>query len=124
MEKPVEAEWLNQHAASVRSPDGGIDAPPKRGDVTSMKWRAPIRTAIAGFRLVPAPLRKLIVAVIGGTILLIGLALIVLPGPAFIVIPVGLGVLATEFAWARRAVDRGRQAIAKARRRVVEKVSP
>ncbi len=74
--------------------------------------------------MVPAPMRKLIVGVIGGTILLIGVALIVLPGPAFIVIPVGLGVLAPDFAWARRAVDRGRQAIAKARRRVVEKVSP
>ncbi len=73
--------------------------------------------------MVPAPMRKLIVGVIGGTILLIGVALIVLPGPAFIVIPIGLGILATEFAWARRAIDRGRRAIAKARGRHVEKVS-
>ena len=87
-----------------------------------MKWRAPIRAGIAGFRMVPAPLRKLIVAVIGGTILLIGLAMIVLPGPAFIVIPIGLGVLATEFAWARRVVEHGRHAIARARGRDVEKV--
>jgi tellurite resistance protein TerC len=35
------------------------------------------------------------------TVLLIGVALLVLPGPAFIVIPVGLAILATEFAWAR-----------------------
>jgi tellurite resistance protein TerC len=78
--------------------------------------------AVAGFRMIPAPLRKLIVAVIGGTILLIGAAMIVLPGPAFIVVPVGLAILATEFAWARRLIDRGRQAIAKARGREVEKV--
>ena len=45
--------------------------------------------------------KRIVIAVIGGTILLIGLALIVLPGPAFLVIPLGLGVLATEFAWAR-----------------------
>lgn len=32
---------------------------------------------------------------------LVGIAMIVLPGPAFIVIPAGLGVLALEFAWAR-----------------------
>jgi tellurite resistance protein TerC len=32
--------------------------------------------------------------------------MIVLPGPAFIVIPVGLGILAIEFAWARRLLKR------------------
>jgi tellurite resistance protein TerC len=47
-------------------------------------------------------LKRLIVAVIGLTILVIGIAMIVLPGPAVVVIPVALGVLATEFAWARR----------------------
>lgn len=52
-------------------------------------------------------LRKLLVAVIGGTVLLFGLALVVLPGPAVVVVPVGLAILATEFAWARRLVRRG-----------------
>ena len=47
-------------------------------------------------------LKRLVVAVIGITILVIGIAMIVLPGPAIVVIPVGLGILATEFAWARR----------------------
>ena len=45
---------------------------------------------------------RLVVLVVGMTVLLFGIALIVLPGPAFIVIPVGLAILATEFAWARR----------------------
>ena len=45
--------------------------------------------------------RRIVVAVIGGTILLIGIAMVVLPGPAIIVIPVGLGVLGLEFAFAR-----------------------
>ena len=58
-------------------------------------------------------LRKLIIAVIGGTVLLIGIALIVLPGPAFIVIPVGLAILATEFAWARHALKRAREFVAR-----------
>jgi hypothetical protein len=39
---------------------------------------------------------------LGFTVLALGLLLIVLPGPAFIVIPVGLAILATEYAWARR----------------------
>ena len=72
------------------------------------------------WKVLTAPLRKLIVAVIGGTILLIGIALIVLPGPAFIVIPIGLAILATEFAWARRAVVRTRAMVAKARGRQPE----
>lgn len=58
-------------------------------------------------------LRKLIIAIIGGTVLLIGVALIVLPGPAFIVIPVGLAILATEFAWARRAMTRAKAMVGK-----------
>lgn len=51
--------------------------------------------------------RKLIVGVIGSTVVLFGLALIVLPGPAVVVVPLGLAILATEFAWARRLIKRG-----------------
>src|SRR6185369_8773693 len=46
--------------------------------------------------------RTIVVAVVGGTVLALGIALIVLPGPAFLVIPAGLAILAIEFAWARR----------------------
>lgn len=52
--------------------------------------------------------RRLVVAVIGSTVVLVGIALIVLPGPAFIVIPIGLGILGLEFAWARRLLKRAR----------------
>ena len=40
--------------------------------------------------------RRVIVSVVGATVLLIGIALLVLPGPAFVVIPVGLAILATD----------------------------
>ena len=46
--------------------------------------------------------RRIVVAVIGGSIVLLGIAMILLPGPAIIVIPVGLGILGLEFTWARR----------------------
>jgi len=46
--------------------------------------------------------RRLVIAVVGGTVLLIGVAMLVLPGPAVVVIPAGLAILATEFVWARR----------------------
>jgi uncharacterized protein (TIGR02611 family) len=47
-------------------------------------------------------LKRIVIMVVGGTVLAIGIALIVLPGPAFIVIPLGLAIMAVEFAWARR----------------------
>lgn len=50
--------------------------------------------------------RRLVVGVVGGTVVLVGLALIVLPGPAFIVIPLGLAILASEFVWAKRLLNR------------------
>ena len=46
--------------------------------------------------------RKMVVGVIGGTVVMIGVALVVLPGPAVVVVPLGLGILSLEFAWARR----------------------
>lgn len=46
--------------------------------------------------------RRLIVGIVGGTVMVVGVALLVLPGPALVVIPVGLGILAVEFEWARR----------------------
>jgi hypothetical protein len=45
--------------------------------------------------------RKCVVAIMGGTVLLIGIIMIVTPGPAVLVIPAGLAILATEFAWAK-----------------------
>jgi tellurite resistance protein TerC len=51
-------------------------------------------------------LKRVIITVVGATVLLIGIAMIVLPGPAFVVIPLGLGILALEFAWAERMLRR------------------
>ena len=50
--------------------------------------------------------KRLIVAVIGIAVLAIGIAMIVLPGPAILVIPLGLSVLATEFVWARKFLEK------------------
>jgi len=52
---------------------------------------------------------RILIAFVGGTVLLIGIALIVLPGPAILVIPAGLAILAIEFAWARHWLHKIRQ---------------
>ena len=53
--------------------------------------------------------KRIVVAVIGGTVTLIGVALIVLPGPAIVVIPIGLSILASQFVWARRYLEKARR---------------
>ncbi len=61
---------------------------------------------------------RVIILTVGMTVLLIGIALIVLPGPAVVVIPIGLAILATEFAWARRWLQRIRDEIQKGEERL------
>ena len=46
--------------------------------------------------------RRIVVGIIGTTVCLIGVILLVAPGPAFVVIPAGLAILSIEFAFARR----------------------
>lgn len=45
---------------------------------------------------------RLVRSIIGFSVLLIGIIMIVTPGPAVVMIPLGLAILATEYAWARR----------------------
>jgi tellurite resistance protein TerC len=53
-----------------------------------------------------AKVKRIVVTVIGFTVLIIGIVLIVFPGPAFIVIPLGLAILATEYVWARKLFEK------------------
>jgi hypothetical protein len=62
-------------------------------------------------------MRKFGVALIGGTVLLIGLAMLVLPGPGLPIIAAGLAILATEFLWARQVWRKAKGAAAKVRRK-------
>lgn len=50
--------------------------------------------------------RRTVILVVGTTVILIGVALLVLPGPGMVVIVIGLSLLATEFIWARRLLRR------------------
>jgi hypothetical protein len=53
--------------------------------------------------------RKVVVFVIGVTILTGGVAMLVLPGPGWVTIFAGLALLATEFAWARWILKHARE---------------
>jgi tellurite resistance protein TerC len=55
--------------------------------------------------------RKIIALAVGSTILILGIAMIMLPGPGLVVILLGLVVLAAEFVWARRLLKRLRDEV-------------
>lgn len=50
-------------------------------------------------------IRKVVVFIVGVTVILFGVLLILTPGPAIVVIPAGLAILATEFPWAKRMLN-------------------
>jgi tellurite resistance protein TerC len=52
-------------------------------------------------------LRRFLIGTIGFSVVLIGLVMLVLPGPAIVIVPLGFAILASEFAWARRIWRRG-----------------
>jgi tellurite resistance protein TerC len=58
-------------------------------------------------------IKKMLVLVMGGTVILVGLIMIVTPGPAIIVIPAGLAILATEFVWARKLLNKMKEKAAR-----------
>jgi tellurite resistance protein TerC len=55
--------------------------------------------------------KRIVISIVGSTVLLIGVIMLVTPGPALIVIPLGLAILGLEFAWARSWMRRLRQTI-------------
>lgn len=59
-------------------------------------------------------------AVAGFTILVAGIAMLITPGPAFVVIPIGLALLSLEFAWAERLLDRALEKGEIARRKAAD----
>jgi uncharacterized protein (TIGR02611 family) len=52
------------------------------------------------------PVYRIAFGIAGSLVLLAGIVMLVTPGPAFVLIPVGLAMLALEFTWAERALDR------------------
>ncbi len=50
--------------------------------------------------------RRVFLIIAGFTLLLVGVIMIFTPGPGMLVIFIGLGLLAAEFVWARRLMDR------------------
>lgn len=65
--------------------------------------------------------KKTIILIIGGTIIFFGVLLLVLPGPGILVIIAGLAVLATEFAFAEKALTKIKKSVKKLGEKVRKK---
>ena len=75
------------------------------------------------FKIAVHHTKRLIVAVIGVTIIVIGLAFFVLPGPGLLIVIIGLAVLASEFMWAKQLLDRAKGHYEKAKSKILKKSS-
>ena len=82
-----------------------------RAELPPLSWVRLIQRFFqrVGLDQVAPAIRRTFVAIVGTTILLIGLLLIFLPGPGSVVILIGLAVLGSEFVWARRIVRHARE---------------
>jgi uncharacterized protein (TIGR02611 family) len=49
--------------------------------------------------------KRVAVAIVGGVLTVAGVALLVLPGPGFVLVAAGLAILATKFTWASRPLE-------------------
>jgi len=66
---------------------------------------------------------KIVVGIVGTAVALVGVVMLVTPGPAFVLIPLGLAILATEFEWAHRWLEKAKDKARAAKERA-EAVDP
>ncbi len=62
--------------------------------------------------------KRLIVTVVGITVVLAGLAMLLLPGPGWVAIIAGLALLGTEYVWARKLLEKAKRQAANGARAV------
>lgn len=80
--------------------DRNINPSYKTGSPTDIIPVPRLRKSLALMTLKQA--RRVVVAMMGATVILIGAVLLFIPGPGIVVMVAGLAILATEFLWARR----------------------
>jgi uncharacterized protein (TIGR02611 family) len=62
--------------------------------------------------------RKISITIVGGVLLLLGVIMIALPGPAVVIIPLALTILALEYEWAKRYLKKSQQMLSKSARKM------
>ena len=65
--------------------------------------------------------KRIAITIIGGLVVLLGIAMLVLPGPGLLVIIAGLAILATEYVWAERLLMMAKEKAVQAKDKVLRK---
>ena len=107
----------------TRPPDSGVagaDARPGHGDRSESDWARRLAARRGRYRE-RGKLYRAGVVVLGGLLTLAGVIMTgPIPGPGFLIIPVGLSLLALEFAWAERLLGRALAYAERQRRKAAE----
>ena len=100
-----------RYAVTVERPEDDADKARRLGEPIARfmaRWRAAIRT-----RPWLDVLYRVVITVLGSLIVLIGLVLVPLPGPGWLIVFIGLTVLGSEYHWARRMLGWLRRTLAR-----------
>jgi hypothetical protein len=100
----------------------GNEAPENARTQTSSPSRLLFPLQVVG-RFIKRNGRRVGVAIAGFILILVGAALLVLPGPGWLLIFAGLAVLATEYVWAQRLLNAAKHKAEQAKNKVTGKKS-
>ena len=96
---------MSERATGVE-PDSGEQEPPRESKRRRRRRHSNPAVALT---------RKIVVTTVGSTVMLAGIIMLVTPGPAFVLIPIGLAILATEWDWADRWLQKAKDQARKAK---------
>ncbi|MBT0769088.1 TIGR02611 family protein [Kineosporia sp. J2-2] len=94
---PVKPAQKSDEVRHDQQEDDDVELDPRVWVRRFKAWREALRQRPSTNRLY-----RLVVGLVGGGIVVGGLALVPLPGPGWLIVFLGLAVLATEFTWADR----------------------
>ena len=98
---------------------------PPQGRSFNARFSRGLSRLLAKLKVDDVPhIKRIIVTVVGGTIVILGAMLVVTPVPGALIILGGLAVLGTEYAWARRWMRTGRIMANKALSRTQKILAP
>ena len=107
---------------SIPEPVAVPPAPPRQG--FPARFSAGLSRLLVRLKVDEIPhIKRIIVTVVGGTIIVFGFSLMWTPIPTGLLIPVGLALLGTEYAWARRWMRKARLMASKALARTQQIIS-
>jgi uncharacterized protein (TIGR02611 family) len=68
--------------------------------------------------------RRVAITIVGFAVVVLGLILVPLPGPGWLIVFAGLAILATEYVWARRLLNYAKSKVGQAKDAVLRKKQP